>query len=860
MNRILLRAWLGVFVFACVLGLTLSRHAGMSPAIAGTPTPVPSASATPAPPSPALTTPGQTITNAASATYSDGTNTYDILSNTVTVTVQNAPSLVVLTNNGTATGALTTNGLTPSSSPVPGDKLSDIYTLVNTGNGTGYFVLATVAETAPTPLPGTNNGVTESGPETGVTYTVSCTLGASTFNQTETTLAAVNTDLSSQAACDATPANGSVNIAVNYQSNATGTVNTQMEAQVVYNGSGTGYNTANSLWYTNQYNDAIVGDERVDIQKSAGAIDGGGDVTFTITANNGGSAAANYVNGYGTTCGTTVDVCGAALTGPGILIADKVPDGASTPLPVVSMSPSPGPQALSAGETVSMVYTSDTTAKTGWTAYSGGGFPAGTAYVGVFLTGNSNGIGLPGDPTPAPGPASSAGSVAAASSQIGWSMKVGPIPPNLTVNNVVTAPVGDNKQCIEGPGLTTTATSCDPSGPNPAPGNTPGDPYIPLTTPPPVPSSPIPGLSNTSTVIAPSLYNGPLAQPDAVGCFNSNATPVPFPTWSPMPNPFPTVSPTTEPVCAATDNNDDYTQAVAVPNPSNTNMPYGAQMPVANTVTVTNAVKNPGALATNYQLTFPTLPASLTVTSVTYGSASCSSTSTPSGGAYPLGSIGAGATIMYCVQYTTATGASAPYYFQPQYVQLRVAYTSAPTVYYNDTWNVLMPGGFVELVKTANMLSNGNCTGSITGGLPTLGVCPGGLIQYAVAYYNTLPITASGTPAEPAASTLAMSGNLVITEDGAGNGSNWTTYTGGLFDPAGGTVAPLVAGQTLASLEMNCGVITLKCGDTSASAAFGGFSSPNGNLFGSTKFTDTLPASAVAPQTAGVLMFATKVH
>lgn len=852
MRKTLLRAWFGVFIFACVLGLALSRHSGMQPAIATTPTPVPSASATPTPPATALTSPGQTITNAASATYSDGTNTYNILSNTVTVYVQNAPSLVVLTNNGTSAGAVLSNGLTPAASPVPGNYLSDVYTLVNTGNGTGYFQVATAAAASPTPLPATNNGVTQSGPETGVTYTLSCNSGA--YNATDATVAALNTDLSTN--CTGVTANGSVNIAVNYQANSTGTVNTQLEAQVIYSGSGTGYAAASSLWVTNTYADPITADERVDIQKSPGPIDSTGNVTYSIYANNGGNSPANYVNSYGATCSTSVKVCGSALTGPGILIADKVPNGVTTPLPVISMSPSPGPQSLSLGETVAMVYTSDATAKTGWTSYSGGGFPAGTAYVGVYLTGNASRIGLPADPTPATttGP----GSVVPASSQIGWTMKVGPIPANISVNNVITAPVGDNKQCIEGPGLTTTATACDASGPNPNPGSTsPGDPTIPLTTPAPS-NSPIPGLSNTATIVAPSLFNGPLTQPDAQGCFNSNATPVPFPTWSPMPVPFPTVSPTTQPTCpAGSDNQDDFTQAVSTPNPSTTQMPYGAQMAAASTVTVTNAVKNPGSQSNTYQLTFPTLPSTVTVTSVTYGAASCSTTSTPASGVYPLGSIGAGASIQYCVTYTTATGASAPYYFQPIFVQLDVAYTSAPAVYYNNTWNVLMPGGFIEMAKTATVLSNGNCQFSIT--VPNNGVCPGGIIQYAVAYWNALPANASGSPAEPAGAKLSVNGNFVITEDGSANGSNWTTYTGGMYDVGGAGVAPLAASQTIATMALNCGVVTLKCGDSNATT-FGGFTSPNGNLYGSTKFTDTIPSAVLTPQSGGVLMFAAKVH
>lgn len=846
MSRQILRALFGVFICACMVALFLSRHSGMTPAVAATPTPVPSASAAPTPAS--TTAPGTQITNAASATYSDGTNTYTVQSNTVTVTVQNAPSLVVLTNNGTSAGAVTTNGLTPAASPVPGNNLSDVYTLVNTGNATGNFTIATAAQASPTPLPATNNGTTISGPQTGVSYTVTC----ASLNDTVTTLAALNTDLASSN-CN-TAAGGVVNIAVNYQANATGTVATQLEAQIAYSGSGTGYTAASSLWVTNTYADPITGDARVDVQKSPNPIASDGTVTYVVTANNGGNSPANYVNGYGTTCGTYVVVCGTALTGPGILISDKVPAGASTPLPVVSMAPSPGPQPLTSGETVTMVYTADSTAKTGWTVYSGGGFPAGTAYVGLYLTGNVSRVGLPADPTPNPGPSTGPGGVAAANSQIGWTMKVGPVPGGSTVNNIVVAPVGDNKQCIEGPGITTTATACGTGENNPAPGTgTQGDPSIPLTTPPPVPSSPGPGLSNTAQLISPSLFNGPLTAADAQGCFN-NAQPVPFPTWSPMPNAWPTVAPTTEPVCSVADNNDDYTQVAVTPSPAASPMTYGQQIPGGLQSVVTSQVKNPGTQTQQYQLTFPTLPASLSVASVTYGSGTCSTSSTPAAGVYPLGSVSAGSTIQYCVTYQTSASPNQAYLFQPQFVQLRVAATNAPSVYYNDTWHVVMPGGFMELVKTATVLSGGGCTGSISGGLPSLGICPGGVIQYAVLYYNTLPATLNGTPSEPAAANLAVSGNFVITENGAATGNNWATYTGGLFDPAN-PASVLQSGLTLTSMAASCGVVTITCGDTSGNASF------TNNTLTQTSFTDSIPSTDpnLTAQHYGVLMFATKV-
>lgn len=321
-----------------------------------------------------------------------------------------------------------------------------------------------------------------------------------------------------------------------------------------------------------------------------------------------------------------------------------------------------------------------------------------------------------------------------------------------------------------------------------------------------------------------------------------------------MPNAWPTIAPTTEPTCAATDNNDDYTQVAVTPSPAASPMTYGQQIPSGLQSVVTSSVKNPGTQTQTYQLTFPTLPATLSVASVTYGSGACSTSSTPVAGVYPLGSISAGSTIQYCVTYQTGTSPNQAYLFQPQFVQLRVAATNAPTVYYNDTWHVVMPGGFMELVKTATVLTGGGCTGSISGGLPSLGICPGGVIQYAVLYYNTLPATLNGTPSEPAAANLAVSGNFVITENGAATGNNWATYTGGLFDPAN-PASVLQSGLTLSSMAASCGVVTITCGDTSGNAAF------TNNTLTQTSFTDSIPSTDpnLTAQHYGVLMFATKV-
>ena len=70
--------------------------------------------------------PGTQITNNASAVYKDAAgNSYNTTSNTVTTTVQNAPTL--------------TNTAASGSAYAPGQTISDVFTLTNTGNFAGDF-------------------------------------------------------------------------------------------------------------------------------------------------------------------------------------------------------------------------------------------------------------------------------------------------------------------------------------------------------------------------------------------------------------------------------------------------------------------------------------------------------------------------------------------------------------------------------------------------------------------------------------------------------------------------------------------------------------------------------------------------
>ena len=87
------------------------------------------------------------ITNTATAAYSDvaGNPQPTVTSNTVTSTVQEVPSFIVKAAGQDSTGAPAPTGFTPAStlSAKPGDTVSFLYTLTNTGNVADNYVLST---------------------------------------------------------------------------------------------------------------------------------------------------------------------------------------------------------------------------------------------------------------------------------------------------------------------------------------------------------------------------------------------------------------------------------------------------------------------------------------------------------------------------------------------------------------------------------------------------------------------------------------------------------------------------------------------------------------------------------------------
>ncbi|HEY0871756.1 MAG TPA: hypothetical protein VGD55_15255, partial [Acidothermaceae bacterium] len=101
----------------------------------------------------------------------------------------------------------------------------------------------------------------------------------------------------------------------------------------------------------------------------------------------------------------------------------------------------------------------------------------------------------------------------------------------------------------------------------------------------------------------------------------------------------------------------------------------------------------------------------------------------------------------------------------------------------NNTLDDAIPGGVMKLTKSFSITST-NCPAGASPGPPANTVCPGGIIQYSIAYVNTVPAamtTNIGTESSLTwafAATSTQAGTFLITDDGAVG--NWSTYTFGL--------------------------------------------------------------------------------
>ncbi|MBV8749688.1 MAG: hypothetical protein JO103_08245 [Candidatus Eremiobacteraeota bacterium] len=678
----------------------------------------------------AATAAGTAISNTATATYSDGTSTYNSQSNTVTTTVQNAPSLTI-SPPSTSPGSNTVS---------PGGPMTDNYTLTNTGNGQGYFALTGVQNT--------DDGVT-AGQGTFVTYTVSGTAAnGHTLTGSFASIAALNTYLSS-GDTGSTPfliaTGATIQIGVSYTANAgaSGTITTKLTPDITQPaGSGTTQQT--SLTVVGQYNDNVVSDARLDLQKLAvvGGTAAAPTVQYTVRVNNGGGRNVVAVNRAGLPAGS-------GITGAGVIVTDKLPSYNATQL-TLNGSPSFVTQPTGAV----FIYSTDGTT---WTTTQ-----TGAVYIGVFIPSSA----ITGS-FGASNPGSSQGSVTAAQAQLAFTFTIngstaaGAANPNA-ITNVVNSIYADQTGYIEGPGITFQSVqnngSATPAQTAPAIANTNGT----LT-----------GAAQATSACSPvasSVLNGPNGFPGATG---------------------PDTTTNTDYTAVSYTNGGTILSGV---NGATVSVPSGA---AANTFT--NSLQNTGNKDDTYTLSAATgtgltaLPAGWTVTFQSAGqTASGSCAAVTAGTVITTVCVPSGATQNYRVIYTPPAGATTFNSYTP-YGDAITATSGNDNTKSNITLDEIFVGGFVKLTKSLSVALGQPCASATTFTPGSASVNPGDCVQYTITYLNVAP--SGGTNDVTLNAT-----SFVITEDGTASGgsggtayvNNWFTNTNGLFaapvDSNGGTL------------------------------------------------------------------------
>jgi hypothetical protein len=662
----------------------------------------------------AATPAGTAISNTATATYSDGTNTYNSQSNTVTTTVQNAPSMTIAPPQGTP-GANTVS---------PGGSVTDTYTLTNTGNAAGYFQLAGAL--------GTADGVT-AGLGTFTQFVVNAGAG----NQNFATVAAVNNYLLTGNAGGPflTAINGTITIAVQYTANvgASGTITTNVTANVTQPaGSGTSLQTSTPNT-VGQYNDPVVADARMDLQKLAvvGGTVVAPTVQYTVRANNGGSRAMVAVKRVSLPAG-------AGITGDGVILTDKIPSYNATQL---TLNGTPAWVTQPTGAT--FIYSTDGTT---WTTST-----VGAVYVGAFIPSSA----ITGS-FGASNPGSSQGSVTGAQAQAAFTYTIngstasGAANPTA-ITNVVNSIYADQSGYIEGPGLSVQTLKND--------GTT-----TPAQTAPAIANSngALTGSAQVTSACSPvanSVLNGPNGFPGATG---------------------PDTTTNTDYTAVSYTNGATILSAV---NGATVSVPAGAAA-----ITIVNSLQNTGNKDDTYNLSAATgtgltaLPAGWTATFASAGQgASGSCGAVVAGTVITSVCVPSGSTVNYRVLYTPPAGATT-FNSYAGYGDAVTATSTNDNTKTNITIDEMFVGGYLKLTKALSVASLQPCATASVFTPGAANVNPGDCILYTITYLNVAP--SGGTN-----DITLNASSFVITEDGAASGggggtaytNNWFANTNGLF-------------------------------------------------------------------------------
>jgi len=691
----------------------------------------------------AQTPPGTTISNTATASYTDSNgNALTATSNTVSTVVQNAPTLTN-TNGGNQSAA-------------PGANITDTFTLTNTGNNSGDFQVTASSLSGGSGTSITSYTVTL---PSGSTYNGanSTTSGASapTTAQVFTSLAALNTFLGSVNVTSGSAATVAV-LASTGTSTTGNTITDTLTATVSYPATG-GAAAATSATASSAPVATVQNDARLDIQKTSTqnttvASPNYGDISYTIAVNNGGQSSAHYVQALeetGTGLATAGVTTGAAPGG--ILIVDQVPTFNSSPLaltaaPTVSFARGSNGFPNDTAENAVVYCTTAATPTTGWTLASSSCPTNGTVtYVGVLIYGGTLGNSLTGgnglQPNVSGSSAASGSGPTVTAPALTLSFTI--VPPTGTgsgtsgsVKNVANSVFENNASTpqVSGPagtctdGDTSAALTCVNNDEKNTTGNTSGG---------------EPGASGQTLNQAIASYAvlvGPLNSPAAVGDSGSAA-------------------------CTAATNNCDFTD-YAFGDPSSpavtSTVPgttiTGTSTSQADPMCVPLTVENAGNL-TDPAITLKVTAPSASWSAEFFSDSGCSTTPLSTAGATSTTSaitLASGATATYYVKYIAPAGTTS---YTAQ--QALITATGSGTANTNSTYDNLYYG-FIALVKQATITSSGCPTG-----VTVTTICPGGVISYSITVENmALAATATGSTGNAVLTTSAA--GITVADDGTG--------------------------------------------------------------------------------------------
>lgn len=735
--------------------------------------------------------PGTQITNSASATYKDANgNSYTTTSNVVTTVVQNAPSLTNTAGSGT--------------NYAPGQLVTDTFVLANTGNASGYFQLtgdATIGGTDASSATLGNGASTCTTPvgSQSAACEYAATVGATTYYFTSYNSTSDDNSLNHwlkntnplTASSSSITVSAYYTLATNAATGSSNTVTSAITANVYYAASGSAPAETSANASATESN-TVQADSRMDLYKSSSQNGTTGDITYTISAHDGGAFSAKELASVKTLLGASAS---------GILVTDKIPQFGGSPLKLsnsgtVSITTN-ATYGFATSATVDTYYTTSSNGTTGWTKATGALPTDGSVtYIGIFIHGgtcsSASGFELCADTGHATSPGNAnVASAAAVQFSFVVAQPTGSGAGNTgSVTNLADGVFGDNQptEHILGPGIP--AGTADSSSSTPLTTSGQGINNTSLTSTSGASNQTgNQALSSFSVLDGPGKVLGATADPGSSGSYDGSAASNTNDDFVAMPFGITADSITNTgtaagtPVTAATTSGSaSVCVADQIENSGNKddNFNVTAYAPTAFAIPTTGGQSyTTGFNAGGTQLTTWTVAIySDSSCTVALGGASAGSTSSTASNV----SVTSGATQDVYVKYTAPTGTT---YFT-RFDSLVHAVSVGDTTKTNDVHNELY-SSFVALTKSQSITST-NCP---SGASPSYGantVCSGDSIAYTVDYRNLVLGTSDTNLSFNECVTETGSGNaLLIADDGTVTSSsssttqnNWGYFTTGL--------------------------------------------------------------------------------